>query len=269
MRAFRSTDAKYYRSIAADTSTINDISVTTVVRANRDEELEILDSIYSAAEGHPFYPFRDKSHDLVYSDSVDFFEEVVESNLERVTTAVHLGRDGSDEERVEAVQSAILVNQMNPHDELVILDGAADKGDRFANAYDGISRTLPPLATCIQSELYYPSSLLADITSSHLAFQIEHPRHTSEVTPETPIAKEAYNDQWGKAYNSMVTESVDTSLESIPRRRAETVRTRIHCWYEGCMGGGPPYPTDRSVNPIVKYAQQQGYDELAARLSEV
>lgn len=122
MRAFRTTDAEYNRSIAADTSTVSGVSVTAVVQANRDEELEILDSIYSAAEGLPFYPFRDKSNDLVYSDSTGFFDAVVERNLERLGTAVHLGRDGSDEERVEAVQTAILVNQLDPQDELVILD---------------------------------------------------------------------------------------------------------------------------------------------------
>lgn len=269
MQPFETAESEYQQSIAADTSVTNGISVTTVVRADRNEELEILDSIYSAAEGLSFYPFRDKSHDLHYSDSVPFFEEVVEQNLSRLNTVVHLGQDGSDQERVEAVQTAILVRQLEPQDELVILDGATDKADRFGRAYDGISTTIPPLTTCIESEIYYPSSLLADIASSHLAAQIDHPRHTTEVTPKTPIAKEEFNAKWGKAYDSMVTGSTEISLASIPHRRAETVRTRMHCWFNGCMGGGEPYPTDKSVRQIVNYAERQGYDELAAKLSEV
>ena len=269
MHPFETEESEYHQSIAADTSKTGGISVTTVVRADRNEELEILDSIYSAAEGYSFYPFRDKSHDLHYADSVPFFEEVVEQNLDRLNTAVHLGQDGSDQERVEAVQTAILVNRLGPEDELVILDGSTDKADRFGKAYDGISTTIPPLTTCIESEFYYPSSLLADITSSHLAAQIDHPRHTTEVIPKTPISKEEFNAKWGKAYHSLVTRSVDVPLASIPHRRAEKVRTRMHCWFNGCMGGGEPYPTDKSVRQIVNYAERQGYDELAAKLSEV
>lgn len=35
------------------------------------------------------------------------------------------------------------------------------------------------------------------------------------------------------------------------------------------MGGGEPFPTDRSVNAVVRYAERQGYDELAAKLAEI
>jgi len=103
VRPFRAGDATYERSIAIDASTIGDITITVAVSADRSDELAILDNIYAAAEGHPFFPFRDKSHDLTYEDSVGFFEAVVQDNSQYLKSTAHLGRDGSDPERIEAV----------------------------------------------------------------------------------------------------------------------------------------------------------------------
>ncbi|ELY92314.1 hypothetical protein C483_08377 [Natrialba hulunbeirensis JCM 10989] len=269
MRPFRAEESRYTRSVAIDASTVDGITVTVAVHAERSEELEILSSIYSAAEDYPFYPFRDKSHDLEYRNSTSFFEEVVQTNAERLRSTVHLGGDNSGPERVEAVQSATLVNQLDLTDTLVILDGDEQKAERFGNAIAGISDDVPPVATCIQSELYYPSSLLADLCATWLAHEIDHPRHCSEITPETPVTKEALSYYWGPAYNSVVTASESVTVEPIQQYRAETVRTRVNCWFEGYMGGGEPFPTDRSVNAVVGYAERQGYDELAAKLAEM
>lgn len=269
MRPFRAEESTYDRSVAIDASTIDGVTVTVAVHVDRSEELDILNSIYSAAEEYPFYPFRNKAHDLEYANSTGFFKEVVHTNVDRLRSTVHLGRDNSDQERVEAVQSAVLVKQFDLSDTLVILDGDEQKAERFGKATRGITDDIPPIATCIQSELYYPSSLLADLCATWLAYEIDHPRHCSQVTPETPVTKEELNHYWGPAYNSMITTSDAVQVEPIQQYRAETVRTRVNCWFEGYMGGGEPYPTDRSVNAAVRYAEQQGYDELAARLSEI
>ncbi|WP_115891634.1 hypothetical protein [Haloferax sp. Atlit-48N] len=269
MRPFDAGDDSYARSIAIDASTIGDITVTVAVSANRIDELEILESIYEAAEGFPFFPFRDKSHDIEYEESVEFFETVVDTNSHRLTATTHLGQDGSDQERIEAVQSAVLVSELGLDDALVILDGNEDKAERFGRGITGIVGSCPPIATCIQSELYYPTSLLADICASHLAYQIDHPRHCSEVTPKAPITKETFNHYWGPAYNEMVTSSDAIYTEPIEQRRADTVRTRMNCWFEGKMGGGEPVRFDSSVQPIVQYARNQGYEELATKLSEI
>jgi hypothetical protein len=268
VRPFRTGEDSYEQSIAIDASTIGDITVTVAVAAERSDELDILESIYVAAEGYPFFPFRDKSHDLEYEASVGLFEEVIESNIHRLHATAHLGRDGSDPERVEAVQSAVLAYGLGFEDRLVILDGDIDKAERFGSAIDGLSDDRPPIATCIQSELYYPTSLLADLCASHLAYQIYHPRHCSEVTPWAPVTKEEFNDHWGAAYNEMITSQDSISTVSIEQRRAETVRSRMNCWFNGQMGGGDPVQFDKSVRPIVQYARQQGYDELATWLSE-
>lgn len=269
MRPFRAGETTYERSVAIDASTIDGLTVTVAVTADRTDELEILDSIYAAAEDHSFYPFRNKSHDIEYQESKDLFEIAVESNEHFLTATTHLGNDGSDRERVEAVQSAVLVKELGLTDALVILDGDEHKAERFGRAITGISDTRPPTATCIQSELYYPSSLLADLCASHLAYEIEHPRHCTELTPTAPITKEEFNDHWGPAYNSLITSSDQIETEPIKQRRAETVRTRINCWFEGYMGGGEPMPYDQSVQPIVQYARAEGYEELATKLSQV
>lgn len=269
MRPFRAGEAAYERSIAIDASTIGDITITVAVSADRTDELAILDSIYAVAEGYPFFPFRDKSNDLTYEDSVEFFETVVQDNSQYLNATAHLGRDGSDPERIEAVQSAVLAEQVGVEDSLVILDGNEDKAERFGRAITGISCQCPPLATCIQSELYYPTSLLADLCASHLAYQIDHPRHCSEVTPTAPVTKEEFNHLWGPAYNEIVNSTSPVYTEPIEQRRAETVPTRMSCWFEGVMGGGEPVQFETSVRPIVQYARREGYNELATRLSEV
>ncbi|WP_224338224.1 hypothetical protein [Haloprofundus halobius] len=269
MRPFRAGDAAYERSIAIDASTIGDITITVAVSADRAEELAILDSIYAAAEGYSFFPFRDKSHDLTYENSVGFFETVIQDNSQYLKATTHLGQDGSDSERIEAVQSAVLAEQVGFEDTLVILDGNEDKAERFGRAITGISGGCPPIATCIQSELYYPTSLLADLCASHLAYEIDHPRHCSEVTPSAPVTKEEFNHLWGPAYNEIVNSSTPVYTEPIEQRRAETVPTRMGCWFEGVMGGGEPVQFESSVRPIAQYARRKGYEELATQLSEV
>ena len=269
MRPFRTDDAAYERSITIDASTIGDITITVAVGADRSDELDILDSIYTAAEGYSFYPFRNKSHDLTYQNSIELFETVIQNNRAHLNATAHLGRDGSDPERIEAVQSAVLAEQVGFENKLVILDGDENKADRFGRAITGISDRCPPVATCIQSELYYPTSLLADLCASHLAYEIDHPRHCSEVTPTAPVTKEEFNHLWGPAYNEMVSSSTRVYTESIEQRRAETVPTRMSCWFEGVMGGGEPVQFESSVRPIVEHARREGYEELAAKLSEV
>lgn len=269
MRSFQTGESSYDQSIAIDASTIGDITVTVAVRASRSEELEILDDIYDAAEGYPFFPFRDKSHDLEYEASLELFEAVIEANRHRLHPTVHLGRDGSGPERVEAVQSSIVSSRLGFDDSLVILDGDVDKAERFGRAIQGLSDSRPAVATCIQSELYYPTVLLADLCANHLANQIDEAQDCYEVPPTAPITKERFDDQWGSAYNAMIRVSDPVPPVSIEQRRAETVRSRMHCWYQGQMGGGDPVQFDHSTRPVVEYARQQGYDELASRLSEV
>ncbi|GAA0290482.1 hypothetical protein [Halarchaeum salinum] len=269
MEPFRAADRTYDRSIAIDASTIGDITVTVAVATDREEEFEVLDTIYRAAEGYDFFPFRDKAHDLEYAESRGFFEAVIQEHTDKLVATTHLGRDNSGTERVEAVQSAVLTRELPVKESLIILDGAEDKAERFGRAFSGIALSPPSVATCIQSEYYYPAALLADMCASHLAHQINHPRHCSEVTPKSPVTKQAYSDQWGAAYNALVNRSTNVMIAPVKQRRADTVSSRVHCWFRGWMGGGEPDEFNRSVRPVVEYARRQGYDELAERLAEI
>lgn len=269
MRSFRARDTVFDRSIAIDASTIDGITVTVAVTADRASELDVLDSIYTVGEDYDFYPFRDKSHDIEYNDRIELFESVISDNTHRLRATAHLGRDGSDPERVEAVQSAVLVNELETTEALIILDGDDDKAKRFGHAITGISRSCPPVTTCIQAELYYPTSLLADLCASYLAHQIKHADHCYEVVPSAPITKDSFSRYWGKAYNAMVNSSGTVRIEAIEQCRAETVRGRVNCWFDGQMGGGDPIEYDGSVRPIAEYVRGRGYDKLAMHLSQI
>jgi hypothetical protein len=100
-------------------------------------------------------------------------------------------------------------------------------------------------------ELYYLTSLLADLCASHLAYQIDHPRHCSQETPTAPVTKEEFNHLWRPANNEIVNFSSPVYTETIEQRRAETVPTRRICWFEGVMGGGEPVQFESSVRAIV------------------
>ncbi len=269
MRPFRAEESTYERSIVIDASTVGNVTVTVAAYAERTDEIAVLDSLYTAADGHNFFPFRDKSHNLNHEDSIHLFENAIVANGHRLKATAHLGHDGSDQERIEAVQSAILVEELQTPEAIVILDGNEDKANRFGNAIRGISSAIPPIATCIQSELYYPTALLADLCASHLAHTIEHPRHCATVEPPAPISKEVYHNHWGKAYNSMVNSSHRVTTECLEQRRAETVSQRVCSWFEGYMGGGEPYSFEQSLQPIIRYVHENGYEELAMQLSEI
>ncbi|WP_193790372.1 hypothetical protein [Natronobacterium lacisalsi] len=102
-RVFRAEESTYDQSVAIEASTIDGVTVTVAVHADRSGELDILNSIYSAGEEYPFYPFRHKAHDLDYANSIYFFKKVGHTNVDWLRSTVHLGRDNSDQERVEAV----------------------------------------------------------------------------------------------------------------------------------------------------------------------
>lgn len=269
MHPFRAGDSTYKRSIAIDASTIGNVTVTVAVSSTRINEVDILDSIYNAAEGYDFYPFRNKSNDINNGADIGLFEKVISANDRRLKATAHFGDDKPNSERIEAVQSAILVEELQTPDTLIILDGNENKAKRFGHAISGISSDIPPIATCIQAELYYPTSLLADLCASYLAHEIDRLRHCSEAILPAPVSKKEYNNHWGKAYSSMVNLSNDIRIEPLQQYHAGTVGQRVNCWFKGYMGGGNSHPVEQSVRPIVQYARSEGYEKLAAKLSEI
>lgn len=270
MNIFRAGESTFSRSIALDASTVGSVTVTVAVPATRDEEWTVLDSIYDASEDIDFRPFLHKSNDLQYDANTEFFESLSRNAPVPVYATTHLGGDGSNPERVEAVQSALLVSELAYSDTLVLVDGGEQKASAFASAISGIVSEVPPTTHCIRAEQYFPTALLADICASHLAHQITSVRDCVSVTPTAPEVKSEYDGKWGKAYSSLFDSQLSYDRASVPAKRGRSVRERIRCWYEGYVAvGNGEYPVTDSLTPVVHLAEKRGFKRLADRLSEI
>lgn len=270
MRDFTTDDVTFSRSIALDASTVGPITVTVAVPATRDEEWEVLDSIYSMSEPIDFRPFLDKANDLQYDATLGFFESVSRNAPTEVLATTHFGRDGSDPERVEAVQSALLVSEVADPETLVLVDGGRSKAIAFSKAISGIVRPVPATTHCIRAEQYYPTALLADLCASYLAHSISRPEDCSTVTPAAPESKLEYDDKWGKAYSALYENETSYERTAVSTSYGRSVSERVRCWYDGhvATGDGEPPMTD-SLVPIVRFAKKNGYQQLAEQFSEM
>lgn len=270
MRDFTTDEVSFSRSIALDASTVGSITVTVAVPATRDEEWEVLDSLYSTSEQVDFKPFLDKANDLQYDANVEFFESTSRNAPVEILATTHFGRDGSDPQRVEAVQSALLVSELAEQDGLVLVDGGRSKAAAFTRAIEGIVSTVPATTHCVRAEQYFPTALLADLCASYLAHTITHPRDCSAVTPVAPESKREYEDRWGKAYSALYENRTSYERTAVSTRRGRSVSERIRCWYDGhvATGAGEPPMTD-SLAPIVRYAEKNGFPRLAEQFSEI
>lgn len=270
MRDFTTGDVSFSYSIALDASTVGSVTVTVAVPATRDEEWEVLDSIYSTAKHIDFKPFLDKANDLQYDANVGFIESMSRNAPTEVLATTHFGRDGSDPERVEAVQSALLVSELAESDALVLVDGGRSKATAFTRAMTGVTSTVPATTHCIRAELYFPTALLADICASYLAHTITRPSDCATVTPVAPESKREYDDKWGKAYSALYENEVAYDRTAVPTRRGRSVSERIRCWYDGRVAtvDGEPPMTD-SLAPIVQFAKKNGFQRLAEQFSEI
>ncbi|WP_128477695.1 hypothetical protein [Halorussus pelagicus] len=269
MNQFDAGDTNLSRSIALDASTVDSVTVTVAVPATRTEEWAVLDSLYTTSKAS-FRPFLDKASDLQYDSNIDFFDTVRRDAPVSVLTTTHLGKDGSNPERVEAVQSALLVSELTNSETLVLVDGGKTKAEAFVKAIDGIVSEIPPTTHCIRAEQYFPTALLADILASHLAHQITDSSDCTAVTPPSPESKREYADEWGKAYSSLFQSQARYERTPVPTKRGRTVRERIRCWYEGYVAvGNGEYPMTDSLTPVVHSAEKRGFSRLADQLSQI
>lgn len=270
MKDFTTDEATFTRSIALDASTVGSVTVTVAVPATRDEEWEVLDTIYSKSTQMDFKPFLDKANDLQYDANVGFFESITHNAPIEPLATTHFGRDGSDPERVEAVQSAILVSELAEVDTLVLVDGGRSKAAAFTRAIAGITSTVPSTTHCVRAEQYFPTALLADIYASHLAHTITCSQDCSMVTPVAPESKNEYDDQWGKAYSALYENQTAYKRTPVSTRCGRTVSERIRCWFDGHVAAGASEPpmTD-SLVPIVRFAKKNGFQRLADQFSEI
>lgn len=175
---FRTESDDYATSIVMDASTVGETTVTVAVHIPREREPAILNGIYEYGTDLDFKPFYHKANDFEYAERQTFTEDLIEEFHPHLTAFAHHQRLDSNEDtqQVKAIHSAIHV-----HDRLttaseqpvVIVDGNEQQARPFVRALSGLRDDLPEVAHCQQSEYYYPTALLADITSNYLAHRIE------------------------------------------------------------------------------------------------
>lgn len=276
MKAFVGGDGIYDTSISLDASTIGDVTAAVGVVATRRGEVEILESILEAAQetGVEFVPFKSKSRHYDKREDRKFFERVIRDHEERISSFHFRHRSASrNQHYVEAVLSALLVSDVISDVEiapLVIIDGDEQKTTAFARAAKGTSMDkLPPIANCYQAELYYPHSLLADLTAGYLAKRIDSGVYDyADPLLRSPAADRVRSDQWGTSFNHLRTKSPGfRERANIGSSYGQTERERVKIWFSALMGrqpsdSSPSIPFDHVKTRI----REDGYVLLADEL---
>ncbi|MFC6993181.1 hypothetical protein ACFQH3_19265 [Haladaptatus sp. GCM10025707] len=269
---FKTNSASFASSIALDASTVGGTTVTVAVHSTREQEPEILSSIYEHGADIGFKPFYDKANNYEHTELQGFCENLIHANRAHLEAFAHSrARDkNTNLQQVEAVHSAIHVNDLlvlglTP---LVIIDGNEQKAKPFLEALSGLTDDHPTTAHGQKSEFYYPNALLADLTANYLAHTLE--QQYDYMNPVFPVvhAKQARSDEWGQAFNGMYQNSVEYTPAQLPGHRGDSVRQRICCWYKGAVFAdqGSQPPISDSLNPVVRTLERDGFDNLGSIL---
>lgn len=273
VRPFRTPGGEYTASIALDSSTVGETTVSVAVFSTRTDEIEVLETLYRNGENLQFKPFYHKSNDLDPVSDATFFENVIEENNHRLSSLSHVHRGSPNTHQVEAVHSALLVMEVVPTEDrpLVLVDGDRQKGEWFTRAIDGIGAQSVPVTHCIQAELYYPSSLLSDLTAYYLADSIENGRYDFWNSLLRAPRANRVRENWGRAYSGLYASTAEYRPPDLDSRRGRGVKERVRCWYDGAMALSPesdPPPTD-SITPVVNRLRHDGHRRIADALSEL
>lgn len=274
---FQTPSENFSSSIVMDASTIGGTTVTVAVHAHREQEPAILDSIYEHGAGIGFKPFYHKANSFEHQVRRDFCEDLIRDQQHRITAFSHdLHLDGNtDTQQIEAVHSAIHVHDLlsrHTRNPLVIVDGNEQQATPLIKALSGLRSEVPVVAHCQQSESYYPTALLADLASSHLAHSIENQcGNPTDVVLSSPRAKQKRSSDWGTAFSATYANGAEYAPPELPSLRGESVRERVNCWYEGAVAqnGGNDRPLTDSLTPVVNALERNGYDDVASMLREL
>lgn len=271
MQPFQTASDEFHSSIALDASTVDGVTVTVGVQTTRQDELEILETIYQYAAENGFKPFYDKANSLTREDDRAFIKGLINASRDHLIGYSHFHDGNAQTQQVEAVHGAIIVGDIYASGEkpLVLIDGGEQKAKPFLRAYSGLQPSLPPTAHCIKAELYYPAALLADLTANFMAARIARETYDySDPLLRTPPAKQTRSAEWGPAYSAFYNNEISYDPVGLPHYRGETVRERIRCWFDGAVAPETAStPETDSISPIINYARENGYDTVATVLS--
>ena len=271
MQPFQTASDEFHSSVALDASTVDDVTVTVGVKTTRQGELDILETIYEYATENDFKPFYNKANSLDPTADREFIGYLISEAQDHLAAYAHTHEGSAQTQQVEAVHSAIIVNDIYASGEepLVLVDGGGQKAKPFVRAYSGLRTASPSTAHCIKAELYYPAALLADLTANFMATRIANGTYDySEPLLRAPLAKQTRSNEWGPAYSAFYSSNATYEPVALPHHRGDTVRERIRCWFDGAVAPqNAPTPETDSITPIVNYARQNGYENVATILS--
>lgn len=291
MNPFRTPQETYDASIAIDASTVGSTTVTVATYATRRQELEILDSIYEHGGHKGVRPFIEKAADYDWSDSSirQMFADILDANGRHLRAVSHNSRvhGNSDTQQIEAVHSAILVDEMlregisnevlgqdvdAPPEPLIIVDGGEQSLQPFLDALSGLRPKSSAVTHCVKAELYYPSALLADFTANHLAHAIEEGTYSyADPILPAPVAKETKRTAWSNGIEGIKQRRGRLEPVDVKQQRGETASERVCCWYEGVLAPGrsAERPATDSINRVARHVTEQGYERLATRIRKL
>jgi len=279
VRAFRSRSKEYTASIAIDASTYGNVTTAVAVAATREEEVEILDRIYSASRDQDvlFIPFKSKSSNFSKEDDTGFFSQVI-ADGEPWLKGLHFRHHSASRNQhyVEAVLGAILLKDIQEainSEPFVLVDGDTNKVKTLAKACGGIGIGSPTIANCYKSEWYYPHSLLADLSAGYLSWQIDCKRYDySDPLLRVPPANRIREEDWGKAFNFLQRKQNQPGYNHLQlgstSANRESERARI--WYDGLVARGKNSGSAAtSLSHIASRVEEMGYEDLSKCLSSL
>lgn len=276
MQPFRVAGAEISSSIAIDSSTRGETTVTIAVElADRIEEFELLDGLSAIARRRnvsQFKLFSSKAQDIGVRDNEEFFERIIDRYRENLFGYHHVRKGSETSHEIEAVHTALLIDSvLAPYEDCVtIIDGGAQKARPAVDALKGVRSTVPAVTHCFKSETYYPQSLLADLAASYLSYLVSADEYEySDPLLRAPYA-ERTEDRWGKAFSAMKRGSGEYRVLNLSELRGDSPGQRAQCWYHGGMAReGAESPPSDSITPIIRFADENGFDSAKAELERL
>lgn len=238
-------------------------------------EFELLDELSAVARRQnvaQFKLFSNKAQQIEISDSEAFFERVIERRRGSLLGYQHVRRGSETSHEVEAVHTALLVDSiLDPYeDRVIIIDGGTQKANPAVGALSGIRDAIPSVTHCFKSETYYPQSLLADLVASYLSYVVNAGEYDyADPLLRVPYAKRT-DDRWGKAFSAMKRSSGKYRALDLVKLRGDSPSQRAQCWYHGGMARDrAKSPPSDSITPIIRLADENGFDSAKAELERL
>jgi len=159
---------------------------------------------------------------------------------------------------------------------IAITDGGRSHADKLYQSSAAINVVPPPVTNCVQSELYYPHLLLADLVAGVIADAVVDGASIPSSTPQSysiehimDTTDERFSERWNRGYSAVSRNEGEVQRPTYQQWRADSVRERANCWFHGHFGStrAPP-PESDGILPVVNRLDAIGCDDVASWLNE-